>query len=127
MSGGRGWQFRFEPNVIKQIEQRAALIDAHEASDRVLTEAQSYFAGPLFAPSNWPERPKDVLERKELQLVLCDSLQRAEQVCALADNSAPQAPIPRRFRLAAPSTWSSAQTAALAPSRNATRSPKTRS
>ena len=52
MSGGRGWQFRFEPNVIKQIEQRAALIDAHEASDRVLTEAQSDFAGPLFAPSN---------------------------------------------------------------------------
>jgi len=47
MPGGRGWQFRFEPNVIKQIEQRAVKVDKDDARDRVFAEAQSFFAGPL--------------------------------------------------------------------------------
>jgi hypothetical protein len=98
MAGGRGWQFRFEPNVIKQIEQRAATVDVQEAQDRVFTEAQGYFAGPVFSLSSWPDRPKDVLERKDLQLVLCGNVKLAAQVCAYADTSDPAAPVPRRFR-----------------------------
>ncbi|MGD0916904.1 MAG: DUF499 domain-containing protein [Thermodesulfobacteriota bacterium] len=98
MAGGRGWQFRFEPNVIKQIEQRAALVDLQEAKERVFTETQSYFAGPVFSLSSWPDRPKDVLERKDLQLVLCGDVKLAEQVCAYADTTDPGAPVPRRFR-----------------------------
>lgn len=98
MAGGRGWQFRFEPNIIKQIVQRAATVDPHEARERVLTTVQGYFAGPLFALSNWPERPKETLDRTELQLALCESIELAKEVCAFADTSDPMAPVPRRFR-----------------------------
>lgn len=98
MAGGRGWQFRFEPNVIKQIEQRAATVDLEEAKQRVLTEVQSFFAGPVFSLASWPDRPKDVLERKDLQLALCATVNLAEDVCANADTSDPAAPVPRRFR-----------------------------
>ena len=98
MAGGRGWQFRFEPNVIKQIEQRAATVDLNEARDRVLSEVQGFFNGPLFALASWPEKPRDVIERKDLQLALCDSVELAEKVCAYADTANPSAPVPRRFR-----------------------------
>lgn len=98
MAGNRGWQFRFEPNVIKQIEQRAAQVDPDEARDRVFAEAQSYFAGPLFSLASWPDTPRDVLERKDLQLALCATTELAGEVCASADKSDPSAPVPRRFR-----------------------------
>jgi len=98
MAGGNGWQFRFEPNVIKQIEQRAALVDRHDAVSRVQTEAQSYFGGALFSLASWPDRAKDVVERKEFQLVLCASVEIAKEVCTNADISDPNAPIPRRYR-----------------------------
>lgn len=98
MAGNRGWQFRFEPNVIKQIEQRAATVDPEEARDRVFAEAQSYFAGPLFSLASWPDTPRDVLERKDLQLALCATTELAGEVCAFADKSDPSPPVPRRFR-----------------------------
>lgn len=97
-SKSEGWQFRFEPNIIKQIEQKTSLIDIQEANERIFTEAQSYFGGPIFKLSPWPERPKDVVETKDLKLVLCSSISLAEQVCAYADTSDPQAPIPRLYR-----------------------------
>ncbi len=98
MAGGNGWQFRFEPNVIKQIEQRAAVVDRHDAISRLQTEAQGYFGGALFSLASWPDKPKDVVERKEFQLVLCSSVDIAKDVCAHADTSDPNAPIPRRYR-----------------------------
>ncbi len=98
MAGNKGWQFRFEPNIIKQIEQRAATVDTDEARDRVFAEAQSFFAGPLFSLASWPETARDVQERKDLQLALCASPKLAADVCALADQSDPAAPVPRRFR-----------------------------
>jgi hypothetical protein len=98
MAGGRGWQFRFEPNIIKQIEQRAAKVDPREAGERVETEVQAYFSGPIFSLSSWPEKPKDVLEKKDLQLALCSSSAIACNVCANADTTDAAAPIPRKYR-----------------------------
>jgi hypothetical protein len=98
LAGHKGWQFRFEPNVIKQIEQRAAQVDPDDARARVEADAQSYFAGPLFSLAPWPDRPRDVLERKELQLALCANAELAKEVCAYSDTSDPSAPVPRRFR-----------------------------
>lgn len=98
LGGNKGWQFRFDPNVIKQIEQRAATVDAAEARDRVQSEAQGFFGGPRFALASWPETARDVQERPELQLALCASVEIAEQVCAYADRTDPSAPIPRRYR-----------------------------
>lgn len=98
LAGHKGWQFRFEPNVIKQIEERAALIDRDEARERVFTEAQSYFAGPRFSLASWPEKARDVQKIASLQLALCATVDIAVTVCKYEDDADPAAPIPRRFR-----------------------------
>ncbi len=98
MPSGRGWQFRYEPNVIKQIEERMTDIPLEDAKGRVLAEAQGYFAGPAFKLSPWPKNSKQVPESGELQLVLSESEKIAKAVCAYVDDTDPQAPIPRRFQ-----------------------------
>ncbi|MGA2585472.1 MAG: DUF499 domain-containing protein [Candidatus Aminicenantales bacterium] len=98
LAGHKGWQFRFEPNVIKQIEQRAATVDQDEALDRVFSEAQSYFAGPLFSLASWPEKARDVQKHPSLQLALCATVDIAVNVCQYEDDTDPAAPTPRRFR-----------------------------
>jgi len=98
MLGGRGWQFRYEPNVIKQIEERMADIEPGEARHRVLAEVQEYFAGPGFKITAWPANARQVPESADLQVVLCEDESLARTICALADDSDPQAPIPRRFQ-----------------------------
>lgn len=98
LAGHKGWQFRFEPNVIKQIEQRAATVDPDEARDRVFAEAQSYFAGPLFSLASWPEKARDVQKQPSLQLALCATVEIAVNVCQYEDDTDPAAPTPRRFR-----------------------------
>ena len=98
LGANRGWQFRFEPNVIKQIEQCAATVDPSDAKDRVLSEAQSYFAGPLFSLASWPEKARDVQKLPSLQLALCANQAIATNVCQNEDDTDPAAPLPRRFR-----------------------------
>ncbi len=97
MPGGRGWQFRYEPNILKQIEERKGQVSFEDAKARVLAEVQGYFTGPAFKVRAWPESAKQVQESANLQLVLCDDEKRAKAVCANADDSDPQAPIPRAF------------------------------
>lgn len=48
MAGGRGWQFRYEPNIIRQIDERKGDINLEDAKARVLADAQGYFSGPTF-------------------------------------------------------------------------------
>jgi hypothetical protein len=98
LAGHKGWQFRFEPNVIKQIEQRAATVDQDEARDRVFSEAQSYFAGPLFSLASWPEKARDVQKQPSLQLALCATSEIAVNVCKYEDDTDLAAPTPRAFR-----------------------------
>lgn len=98
LAGHKGWQFRFEPNVIKQIEQRAATVDQDEARDRIFAEAQSYFAGPLFSLASWPETARDVQKQPSLQLALCSTVDIAVNVCKYEDDTDPAAPTPRGFR-----------------------------
>jgi hypothetical protein len=98
MPGGRGWQFRYEPNIIKQIEERMGQIPIEDAKSRVLAEAQSYFAGPTFKLAAWPTSARQVPESAELQLVLAEDEKIAKAVCAYADDTDSRAPIPRRFR-----------------------------
>ena len=97
MPGGRGWQFRYEPNILKQIEERKGQVSLEDAKARVLAEVFGYFSGPAFKIRPWPESAKQVPESANLQLVLCDDEKRAKAVCANADDSEPQAPIPRAF------------------------------
>jgi len=98
MAGGRGWQFRYEPNIIKQIEERMTDIPIEDAKSRVLAEAQGYFAGPVFKVTSWPKNARQVPESADLQLVLCDEEKIAKTICAYSDDTDPKAPIPRRFQ-----------------------------
>lgn len=97
LPGGRGRQFRYEPNIIKQVEERMNDISLEDARSRVLAEAQGYFQGPMFSLSAWPASAKQVPESSGLQLALCENEAIARAVCAYADDSNPQAPLPRRF------------------------------
>lgn len=98
MPGGRGWQFRYEPNIVKQIEERMGDIPTEDAKSRVLAEAQGYFSGPGFKLTPWPTSARQVPESAELQLVLCEDERIAKAVCAFSDDTDPGAPIPRRFQ-----------------------------
>ncbi|MBI2504759.1 MAG: hypothetical protein HYW07_16200, partial [Candidatus Latescibacteria bacterium] len=98
MPGGRGWQFRYEPNIIKQIEERMSDIGVEDAKSKVLSETQGYFSGPSFKVAAWPANAGQVPESADLQLVLCESEKLARSVCAYADDSNPQAPFPRGFQ-----------------------------
>jgi len=114
MPGGRGWQFRYEPNIIKQIEERMSDIPFEDARSRVLAEAQGYFQGPGFKLAAWPANARQVPDSADLQLALCETEQLAKSACEYSDDSNPQAFIPRRFRnavlavTATPSALSSA-------------------
>lgn len=46
----------------------------------------------------WPSSPQQVLDTAQLQVALCDSETVAQAVCRYADDSNPEAPMPRRFR-----------------------------
>ena len=97
MDGGAGYQFRVEPNVRKQIEERRNRILVADAEARVQTEAQQYFQGGGFKVRNWPEHANAAPDASYFQLVLCDSEQRAKSVVAYADDRDPAAPVKRRF------------------------------
>lgn len=98
MAGGRGWQFRYEPNIIRQIEERTADIPVDDAKSRVLAEAQEYFSGLTFTLRAWPTHARQVSESADLQLALCETEKIAKSVCAYEDDSDPLAPIPRGFQ-----------------------------
>lgn len=98
MPGGRGWQFRYEPNIIRQIDEKKADIPIEDANSRVLLEVQGYFGGPSFKLAPWPEHAKQVTESTDLQLALCENEGIAKSVCAYAHDSDPKASVPRRFR-----------------------------
>ena len=97
MASGRGWQFRFDPNIYKQIEERKSQIPIEDARKRLEAEVQSYFTGPTFRVTPWPTSARTVRELPDLQLVLCDNEKTAHWVCANSDDSTPEAPMPRSF------------------------------
>jgi len=97
MDGGAGFQFRVEPNVRKQIEERRNRIPLADAESRVQMEAQQYFQGASFKMRNWPEYANAVPDVAQFQVVLCDTEIKAKSIAAHSDNRDPSAPIKRRF------------------------------
>jgi hypothetical protein len=97
-ASGRGCQFRYEPNVLKQIEERLADVPVEDARSRVLAEAQGYFQGMTFKLAPWPTSAKQVPESANLQLVLCEDEKIAKAVVACSDDTDPAAPMPRAFQ-----------------------------
>ncbi|MCS6803451.1 MAG: DUF499 domain-containing protein, partial [Dehalococcoidia bacterium] len=92
-----GWQFKVEPNIIREIEERTASVSAEDARPRVLAVAQQYFNGSFFQLVGWPSGPSSVAETARLTLALCESEQLAKEVVRFSDTSRPTVPMPRRF------------------------------
>ena len=92
------FQFRYEPNAIKIVEERMASISPEDAKMAVLTLAQNYFGGHTFSLVPYPSGPKAVQDTAKLKLVLSDSETLAQAVCDYQDDSNPEAREPRRFR-----------------------------
>jgi hypothetical protein len=90
VAGGKGWQFRYEPNILKLIEERMGHVPREDAKSRVLSEAQGYFTGAGFKTVNWPSSPKQVPDAAELQLVLCENENMAKAVCSTVDEGTPR-------------------------------------
>lgn len=97
MESGHGLQFRYEANIIKQIEDRMRDIDMEDARSRVLADAQGYFQGPTFKLVPWPRTASAVSNSAVFQLALCEDAHVAETVCKYEDDADPQAPVPRGF------------------------------
>jgi hypothetical protein len=98
MESGHGLQFRYQANIIKQIEDRMRDVNSEDARSRVLGDAQGYFGGPAFRLVSWPKTASAVPESAEFQLVLCEETDIAAAVCEFQDNSDPLARMPRGFR-----------------------------
>ncbi len=97
LPSGRGYQFRYDPNVNKQIEERMGKVSIEDARGRVLAEVQGYFSGPGFKLASWPQNARQVPNNADLQLALCDDEAKARLVCACEDDSNPERPMPRQF------------------------------
>jgi len=97
MDGGAGYQFRVEPNVRKQIEERRNRIPLADAESRVQAEAQQYFHGTGLKLRNWPEHANAVADVAQFQVVLCDAEAKAKSIAANSDDRDPTAPVKRRF------------------------------
>lgn len=95
---GRGCQFRYEPNILKQIEERMGDISVEDARSRVFAEAQGYCQGITFKLVPWPTSARQVPKTAALQLALCEDENIAKSVVAYEDDSDPAAPMPREFQ-----------------------------
>jgi hypothetical protein len=88
MSGtANGWQFRYEPNIMKQIEQRLTQVSRDDALDRLRTEVQKSFQGAFAKLMPWPPNAKAVKDAPELQLALCDSEAIAKAIVTYSDDT----------------------------------------
>lgn len=98
MSGSaNAWQFRYEPNILKQIEERMSQVPRADALDRLKTDVQKSFQGAFAKLLPWPPSAKAVPERPELQLALCESEEIAKAVVTYRDDT-PGAQTMREYR-----------------------------
>ncbi|MGG5821905.1 DUF499 domain-containing protein [Falsiroseomonas sp. HW251] len=98
MSGSaNAWQFRYEPNILKQIEERMGQVPRADALDRLKTEVQKSFQGAFAKLLAWPPNAKAVPERPELQLALCENEDIAKSVVTYTDDT-PGAETMRTYR-----------------------------
>ncbi len=96
---GQRYHFGYQPNNVKRIEERMAAPGMEEnARQRVRTMAQQYFRGHIFTLCPFPSAPSAVPDTQTPKLVLADSEKQAQEICDWANDSDPQAKMPRRFR-----------------------------
>lgn len=95
---GVRYQFRYEPNLNKQIEERANSVSREDARTAINAAVQQFFTGVTFETKPFPSSPRAVSDSARLKLVVAGSGELAQAVCDYDDNSDPAAPQRRRFR-----------------------------
>lgn len=96
---GTSYQFRYEPNAIRIIEERAenpSLVE--DARHTVHLLVQNYYGSRTFQLVAYPDSPGAVSDSSTLKLVLCDSESLAQEVCDWENTIDPAHKMPRRFR-----------------------------
>jgi hypothetical protein len=97
MSGSaNAWQFRYEPNILKQIEERMVQVPVADALDRLKADVQKSFHGSFGKLVAWPTNAKSVPDRSELQIALCQTEDIAKSVVSYSDDT-PNEAKPREF------------------------------
>lgn len=92
------FEFRYEPNIHKIIEERAPGIPLEDARQRLLTMVLSNFQGGMFRVVSYPTAPSAVADGAVLTLVLADDEALARRVVEFQNEPQDTAPFPRRFR-----------------------------
>lgn len=88
MSGtAHAWQFRYEPNILKQIEQRMVQVARDDALSRLKAEVQKSFHSGFAKSRPWPTSAKAIQNQADLQLALCDSEDTARSVVMYDDDT----------------------------------------
>lgn len=92
MTATDGWQFRQQPNIVKQIAERVATISLEDARRRVLSEAKTFYSVPpsgdslRFQATHFPAGPHLVPSKATLQLAVCERLETAKDIVELEDD-----------------------------------------
>ena len=95
---GKRFQFRYQPNVNAQIEERAEQVPLEDAIQECRMRVQQYFSGGAFKLWAFPAAPSAVRDTADLKLVLAESEDAAKRICEYEDDRDPASPTPRGFR-----------------------------
>lgn len=95
---GDKFQFRYDPNANKIIEEALENVLVEDAKAGVRTLVLDYFKGQTFQLAGFQDSPSAVPDSDRLKLVLADSEGTAQAICDYEDDSDPNAKRPRRFR-----------------------------
>lgn len=95
-SGDR-FQFRIEPNVNKQIEERAQSVSNEDAKGQVRTRVSQYYGGTFFQLANWPEDVTSVPRTAKPILALCDHEALGKDIARFESIDADGHKSPREF------------------------------
>ena len=92
------YQFRYEPNANKIIEERSNSILVEDERQKVRSAVQSYFNGAHFELQGFPSTPSQVRDSAKLKLVLAESEQVGQAVCDYLDPIDLETPRRRPYR-----------------------------
>lgn len=90
--------FRYEPNVIKIVEERSGQVPVEDARSNIHALVHQYYQGQTFLTVAFPSSPRAVADSSRLKLVLAETEALAQAICEYEDDTDPAAPVTRRFR-----------------------------
>lgn len=71
---GTRLHFKYEPNVIRQIHERASSVSAEDVDNRIKLELANFFGGNVFRAHKWPDGPSGVPDNGNgIKLALVES------------------------------------------------------